>query len=396
MMTEPYASYRPPMKAVLPEARVQAFRHPLVAPPPIGFNGGIVIDDASPHQRLRHSRCWSPVDHFDPSLDFSRRLDGRFLYFGPIYDHFGHVMAEMIHRLIPSLKQFGRRQLLMVDLVHDGPARTHADLPSFLKDVLRIAGVGEGQVTIVHEDVTVSELMVCEQGSDLGFGPKDGYLSYLSEIVSPQLDALLPRRHTGSKVYVSRSGLPPGGSFLGESYVEEHLADEGFMIFHPQNFDLLVQMQVYRSADVLVFPEGSACHGTELLGEHELGACHILERRRDHRHVFDRILRPRAREIYRLEGSPDIGTALIYPPDGSLLEHLGLWLFRPVDLIAHFRDHGLATLAGFDRSRYLDRARQDLARYAQHWASSSFPVLSREQFEIVVRNFDRTIRTEVG
>jgi len=366
-MDEPFSSYATPATAVLSNARVQAFRHPLVAPPPVGFNGGVVVDPSVPdHQRLRHSRYWRPVDHFDPAAGFALRLKGQFLYFGPIYDHFGHSMSEMVHRLIPALKLFGNARLLMVDALDTGPPRDYAQLPPFLLEILGLLGIGPDRVVIINKDMTVAQLSVCEQGSDFGGGPKAGYLPYLTEAISPRLDALYQGTLPLSKLYVSRSRHRPGGSFLGESYLEERLVEEGFTIFHPQEYSLLFQMQVYRSAEAIVFAEGSACHGTELLGEESLGDCHLLVRREDHREIFGRVLRTRSRSYHDLSGAITLGTAMLNPDD-SPQSHLGVSLYRTDDLLAYFRGHGLARLAGFDKGEYVTRARADLARYGEAW-----------------------------
>jgi len=326
------SSYRSPARATLRDARVQAFKPPLVAPPPHGFDGGVVLGESKRDLRLRHSRYWEATDRFDVTAEFQEKLDGPYIYFGPLYDHFGHTMAEMVHRLIPSIKIFGKGKFLLVDQIGRTRGAQEPTVPKFLRDIFELLSISLNDFHIIGDNSIVSELHICEQGSDFGGGPKEGYLGYLSNFVHPRLDARFRDEKYGEKLYVSRSKIKSGGVFLGESYLEALLEEEGFRILHPEEHSIIFQMHAYRSATILVFSEGSACHGLELLGEQAVGMCHILERRENHREIFRRVISPRAHEFYQLRGSINLGTRIEKPggwkPPGSFI-FISVRLRRP-------------------------------------------------------------------
>ena len=359
--------------ATIADARVQAFRHPLVAPPPLGFCGGPVLDDPA----LRHTRYHQPVDRLAADADFSERLDGHYLYAGPVYHHFGHFMAEMAHRFLPAQRAFGvdGQRWLMVGA--QGGSTRLADYPAFVTDALWWFGIDPDDVTIVTRDVVVERLSVAEQGSDFGGGAKLGYVAALADHAPDMALFDLP---TAARVYVSRRGIP-GGGFLGERYLEDQLEGEGFHIYHPQDHGLVEQMAMYAGAETVVFPEGSACHGTEMLGLGMMGRTVLLSRRPSHREIFTRVLLPRSREFHVFDGASYLGSAW---PAGEPSEHMGVSLFDPAALVAFMRACGVARLEGFDAAAYRDAARADLMQYV----AGAEPGAARgliEQFRVVMR-----------
>jgi acetyltransferase-like isoleucine patch superfamily enzyme len=174
-------------------------------------------------------------------------LDGEFIYAGPIYHHFGHFMAEMVHRIVQSKKLFSSGNWIFSDIAANDQ-KTYDYLPSWIKAILEFVEVESRSVTIIGKNTAVSRVSVVEQGSDFGGGPKPGYLSDLLEFSERRLQTL---RHSDApipKVYVSRGGVRHGGAFLGESYIENHLEREGFFIFRPEQYTPSKQMDVYRKA----------------------------------------------------------------------------------------------------------------------------------------------------
>ena len=93
-------------------------------------------------------------------------------------------------------------------------------------------------------------------------------------------------RNRPRKIYVSRSLLSGNeGGFLGESYVEERLKDEGYVILHPQTLPIRHQFAAYAAADHLIFAEGSALHLYALIARPEQKV--FIIRRRPMGIVFD-------------------------------------------------------------------------------------------------------------
>lgn len=349
-------------------ARIQAFKHL--------FRGGLVLSDAPDDRRLRHTRSWQVFDTFDEDEAFSTVLPGEFIYAGPTYAHFGHVMAEMVHRILPSKHLFRCDEWLFVGGAGEQPAIAGFDaLPDVFRQILQFLQVEPGRVNVIRENRIVDRIHVVEQGSDFGGGPKPGYLLDLREFSERRLDDLHGGETAYPKVYVSRTKVPHGGNFLGERYLEALLQAEGFTIFHPQNHPVSRQMDVYRKAELVIFPEGSACHGVELLGETMLNRCCLLVRREDHREIFKRVLAPRSREFSCYSGSTSLGAIVLHPASGEPLEHMGVSLLDTEVLTTFIRNTGIARLSTLDRETYFQVADADLSRYFEyHRNTRAFPL----------------------
>ena len=195
------------------------------------------------------------------------------------------------------------------------------------RSAIEFFGIGPDNLRVVNRNSLVSRLNVAEQGSNFGGGPKPGYLDMLAAYSHPRLDELCRGQPVSAKLYVSRSEIRHGGNFLGERYVQKLLAAEGFDIFHPEKWPFPAQMHRYRNAELVIFPEGSACHGTELLGARALDSVYALMRREDHLGSINAVLRPRAGKLEILTGMPSLGTVRVHPSEMRLLPELGVSTF---------------------------------------------------------------------
>jgi hypothetical protein len=171
-------------------AMVQAFRDPLAAGPPLGFRGGVVLGDSPADLRLRHRRGGAAVDSFPPSEGPVGALAGAYVYGGPYYNHFGHTMAEMIHRVLPARAVFDCRRLLFVGLREPRDMRGFEALPAVMQAPLLFLGIDPADVTVINDDRVVEMLHVVQQGSDLTGGPTAPYLDMLAAFTPARLDAL--------------------------------------------------------------------------------------------------------------------------------------------------------------------------------------------------------------
>jgi len=375
--------------AEVPDARLQVML-PL-GPQQAGkaFNGGFVPTDPEGQSRLRHTRGWVPADGFDAEATFDLELAGTYFYGGLTYIHFGHVMAEIVHRILTTRQHFRERPWIFMGNLDPAPICGFAALPATMQAALTFLGVAPESVLFLRRGARVERLQIAEPGSDLGGGPKPGYLSLLRVHAECRLNALHESGSPHRRVYVSKSNLSPAGSFLGERYLESQLAEDGYMVFHPEQHPLSWQMEVYRRSEVLIFGEGSACHGTELLGSNMLQTCVYLERQPKHREVFRRLLEPRSEVFQALHGAHALGTALGHPHTGDPLDHTGVWVFDVDALLPFLRERGLARLANFQKSAYLAAAQADLdaylrigpdsgyARYRKRKSKKSYPLGTR-------------------
>lgn len=353
------------------------------------FVGGFVPSAADQMQPLRQTRDRRPVDAFVEDAKYDFRMEGSYLYGGLIYGHFGHIMSEMIHRVLTTRRHFRERPWIFVGLHNSTPILGYHHLPGSFKAALDFLNVAKENVLCLHAHAQVERLSITEQGSDFGGGPKPGYLELLKAHSECRLDAMFPTGSPHRLLYVSRSNLPHGGSFLGERYLEKHLVAEGYEVFHPEDHALAWQMEVYRRAEIVIFPEGSACHGTELLGDRMLGTCVFLERRSSHRRVFHNVLAPRARNFIALEGFPQLGSASRHPITGELSEHAAVWAYDTERLVASLRQHGIAHLPQFSKVEYLEQCRQDLEEYLARFLNPPMSAMDEDVFRSIYSALDR-------
>jgi tetratricopeptide (TPR) repeat protein len=157
--------------------------------------------------------------------------------------------------------------------------------------------------------------------------------------------------------------MPHGGRILGASYVEELLSEEGFLIFYPEEAPLSVQLDTYRKASVLLFEEGSACHGTELLGTEMLNRTFLIVRRMEGRDGFAKILGPRSKEYESFQDTFFLGTIIVNKAKKFPQFEYGVSLFDLDRFVAFLRDRGLAQLKNIDVRRYYETAERDLRDY---------------------------------
>jgi len=356
----PHSNPLPLTHRWLARAIVSPFRRPIHP----AFAGGLELADDADLAPLRHHRTRRPVDRRLDDRNLSPpRLMGSYLYGGPLILEFGHFLSESIHRLLP-----GRALAPELPILFAGPRGSEplSLQVAYVQQVLQFLGVPPERVHVTHHAVEVDRLLVIEQGSDLGGGPKAAYLDLLDRFSPERLDQLAPGRPAPERVYVSRSRMP-AGLLLGEHYLEGLLAEAGFAIYRPEEHALVDQMHVYRHAHQLIFSEGSACHGTELMGR-QLRQVALLNRRPAPKPaMFRAALKPRARHYADFQGNRFVG-ALPIGPARRPLAHAGVSLIEIDGLLDFLAAEGLAELRGrFDRAAYADAARRDFDRHVA-WA----------------------------
>ena len=183
-----------------------------------------------------------------------KHLVGRYLFGGILQPHFGHTLAESTGRLW-ALDKVGDIDGILFFAPNLKAARPR--LIEQAKAVLEIFTTGR-RVEIVTEPATVDQLVVPEQG----FGLKDmaaGTREFSAFVDRTVRWPSRPRR----KIYISRTHFQKNGRFLFEERVEQYLASEGYLIFHPQEHSMSEQIKTYRTASHVV---GSDCSAMFLAG----------------------------------------------------------------------------------------------------------------------------------
>lgn len=353
----------------IPNAQVQAFDWPILGPLPRGFRGGPVLTEEV-DAPLRHVRRGRPVDSFRPDEGYEDRLAGQYVYAGPIVDHFGHYMAECVHRIVTARIRGLRFPPLFVSSHGFDPYPTYHAFPDFMKETLAFLGIRPSEAVVINRNTIVEVLHITEPGSELAGAPKPGYADALTEFSTPKLDERHGTTRRPRKLYVSRSALRPQGMLLGEAWFEEQLERDGFTIFRPEEWRISPQLDHYRKAEIVVFPEGSACHGTELLGTGMMGRCFLLPRRsRQEARKFERIVAPRSREFSLLSSCTEyLGTAAVDRQTREPHRHLGATWLDLGGTIAAFRRAQMGTLQSASLQDYRAAAETDLQRYLEFQA----------------------------
>lgn len=336
--------------AWLAQARVQSRSVP-------DRTGGIVLPAELSH--LRQTIRGKPVDILADSLSYPERLAGTYAYGGVMRTHFGHMMCEGTHRIVPTLFAGVDAPFIVVGSSAEHGRRL-SELPAVPRVIYEFLGLSDDTTTVVGENTVVERLFVSEQGSD-GM-PKPAYLEQLAAFTTARLEALgRPVRERTARVYVSRAGLGPVGRMLGERYLETVLERAGFAIFHPEQHAFVDQVATYASAAVLVFAEGSAVHGTELFGARQLGHVIIVNRRTER--VPSRLGRmcvPRAERVDVFYDNPYLGTVISHRVTGAEAHNMGMALVDVPRVMTQLGAWGHEIRAEFDFAAFREAADADL------------------------------------
>lgn len=255
------------------------------------------------------------------------------LYAGPYFAHFGHMIAECIHRLWAVDHWPHLKEARIAFQAHALPAR-----PPWFDAVIDLCGIDPARVMLVNTPTRFETLYVPAQGRALGGAlllPDYLDLFPLSDIPPPAAPA--PR------LYVSRARHIRSGTYLGESLIERLLAEAGFTIVHPQDMPMRDVAGLMRAAEMIVFAEGSAIHNLELCGQVDARVM-VIARRDGAKRRFGALLDSLAREVRffsaaqvaaslewdRARSVPRAGVACSILPIDRLVDALSDFIGRPL------------------------------------------------------------------
>ncbi len=181
-------------------------------------------------------------------------------YYGGIYfNHFGHFCLETLSRLwfYKNLKESKYK----VFFHKWGPGKRYT-LLKWAIDILELLDIKEENIVFIEKKIFFKEIIVPEQIIGIGKMLKSSpeFINGITEVIDQKInsDCLFLNYE---KVYVSRTKLDiTQGRFTAESALEEILTDNGFFIFHPQEYSFQEQLAIYKQAKILIFAEGSAAH----------------------------------------------------------------------------------------------------------------------------------------
>ena len=297
--------------------------------------GGPIWPQWEKQTTARFNRDGQPVDQAPEPVTGSQRINGKdYVWIGPVHPHFGHGLAEFLTRLACSIHGLRKPKLVFSSRAAK-PIESLDAAPAWFRGVLDWYSVDPADVIFITRPTEFERLWVYPQPEQLHhLGPTDAYLDLMDEISTSNFARLgvIPFCQT-VPAYVSRAGTQSG--FAGEAYLEKFLTGLGVAVFRPEQHSISEQMQFYCSHRQLIFAEGSALHGTQLLGRC-LGNVTVLSRRGSHtgEPFCQAFVQPRAKSLQYVDcvrglihgdnklGRPALATAI------SLIdqERLLLWL----------------------------------------------------------------------
>jgi hypothetical protein len=261
---------------------------PGVKPIKTATKGGPIWPDFATETALRHCRNGVPVDLQPDAPEAIAEVIPAAIW-GCFLDlRFGHLIAEHLSRLPLALRHWPDLPVLFV--AADGISL--ADIPTWVWEVFDWIGLAPERVHLVTAPVLVERLCACgQQEMMMTTPPSQIYLDLLTSWTD-QLPA-----QPCDLLYVTRRGLVTQGrgGHAGEGYLVRLLQQAGVTVLDPLHASIPQQLAAYAGAKTIVFVEGSAVHGRQLLG-HIAQDLHIL-RRRDGQSIARRQLLPRCQKL---------------------------------------------------------------------------------------------------
>ena len=245
------------------------------------INGGVVpracIDsDADLPDLLRHRRYPEFRACDDASVAITRakkanqlgiekRLSGTYVFCGQIFEHFGHLITEYLHRVIVS-SVLSDPSLPILMFKDEG-----SPLTAWQSDLLQICINRGREIVFYSEPVVVENLLVFEPLSGLWSAPSQSYLQLLSQHPIVPVSVPAADDFTNKIVYLTRSKIwdgkeSPHGHVVLEESIEKELSKLGVSVVSPEKLSINSQLALFTSAKAIIAPEGSALHLLELLG----------------------------------------------------------------------------------------------------------------------------------
>jgi len=242
---------------------------PVVPCKPVGSKGntnfGPVWPDWENQIIARHCRSNIPTDKIpEISSEAPMVIEEPMIWGGVLHRHFGHFIAEIAPRILQSLRDGTGDKFLYA--VESRIIRTQSwdDVPGHFRPIINWLGLREENVEFCMVPMLVKQLEVAVQAEQLGRKNTPGeYLDLLDE--NTLRNNLTPVKN--KYVFVSRARMPAHlGSHAAPDFFDATLAKLGVEIFYPEKHSLRDQLAVYAGAEHLIFAQGSAVHGLQLLG----------------------------------------------------------------------------------------------------------------------------------
>lgn len=332
----------------------------------VTFDGGPVWPEFPEPPVVRHLVHGKMVDvNATPAANPGPVRSEPFVWGGRCLFHFGHLAAEHMNRIPGSLYRNPDAKVIFVL----PPGKRVADVPRYFLDMTAWFGAPAERIHFVTKPFVAWDLHVSPQTEHMSADDTPAwYLDLLDEL--PRLNNLAPVPNRA--LYVHRCGqLAKGnGAHAGETALVSALKRAGVAIMDPGQGSIIEQMALYAGAKLLIFAEGSALHGRQLLGRVDQS---ILVLRRRPRSVMARVqIIPRCTS---LEYAPVVGgfAAPVHRNGKIMLPH-GITFTNLPELFRTMSAHGIDIEPHWDQEAY----EADKARDAGIWIKK---ILSRPDID---------------
>jgi len=217
------------------------------------FNAGVLYSDMSICRNgVQIKQSYDNEPDCNIEKNEIAELKGRYIFAGMCQnEHFGHFISESLSRLWAARALAGNFKGI-VFYPRFNEMKIHNFATSILTSLLP-----ETELIFLRRPTQVewlavpSQLAHCDNGYIYGHRlVKDMFEKYR------KINKFAPKR-----VYVSRAALSKRlGSIACEHYIEENLRRQGYYILYPEQATFEEQLEIYHSADKLIFSDGSALH----------------------------------------------------------------------------------------------------------------------------------------
>jgi hypothetical protein len=300
------------------------------------YDGGLATPQNFPRY-CRHNRNGKPVNTkiaINSSLrEVTTNPESPFIFGGVYQWHFGHTIAEFIHRLwILEHEDFANGTVLFIA----PKGQTYA--VDFFRQAMDYMQVKQWQ--IIDEPCIIDRMVIAEQGKTLGTVSRPQYTAFLNRLAD--VNAL--HDHTDFQKYDKLAilrGHLKGRRYACEYHLAAYLETQGYHIFYSDNHPLETQLKTIMHAKDIIISDGSACHLFDMLPVTNAKICFLSRSQKTK--LATHSLQPKARSVHCFT---DVINVVIPLNDKGKQQKSKALLFADLDKIIaflkqhNFLDHG--------------------------------------------------------
>ncbi|MEZ5752115.1 MAG: glycosyltransferase 61 family protein [Paracoccaceae bacterium] len=235
----------------------------------------------------------------------------------------------------------------------------YADASRSFRAIMEWLRIPPEQIRFIHKPTLFRELRVAAQAEFLD-GPRtvNEYLDLVEDRIAGNLPEIEPK----GIVFVARTLMPREQGFsAGEVYLVSCLRQLGIEVIHPERMPLIEQMKTYAGAKHLIFSEGSAIHGRQLLGRIDQNIA--ILRRRFRSFVAYGQLEPRCTTLTYIGCFQ--GALSIVGPEGSTVQHAMCSQYNMEPVFDHFEALGVPLRSVWNWGEYCRMRDEDVISWVR-------------------------------